>query len=52
VLLPGLPYLGLDHRAGWIEADITGTITSMVSRSGIDPHADADTAVLAMLLAA
>jgi hypothetical protein len=52
VLLPGLPYLGLDHRAGWIEADVTGTITNMVSRSGVDPHADADTAVLAMLLAA
>jgi hypothetical protein len=52
VLLPGLPYLGLDHRAGWIEADRDGTITSMVSRSGIDPAADADTAVLALLMAA
>src|SRR5690625_1178978 len=34
VLLPGLPWLGLDHRAGWIEADREGTVTSMVSRSG------------------
>ncbi len=52
VLLPGLPYLGLDHRAAWIEADREGVITSMISRSGVDPAADADTAVLAMLLAA
>jgi hypothetical protein len=52
VLLPGLPHLGLDHRAGWIEADREGTITSLVSRSGVDPNADADTAVLAMLMAA
>ncbi len=52
VLLPGLPYLGLDHRAGWIEAGRDGTITSMVSRSGVDPNADADTAVLAMLMVA
>lgn len=52
VLLPGLPYLGLEHRAGWVEADRAGTITTLVSRSGIDPNADADTAVLAMLLVA
>ena len=52
LLLPGLPYLGLEHRAGWIEAGRDGTITSMVSRSGVDPNADADTAVLAMLMAA
>lgn len=52
VLLPGLPYLGLEHRAGWIEADREGTVTSMISRSGIDPGADADTAVLALLMAA
>lgn len=52
VLLPGLPWLGLDHRAGWIEATSEGVVTSMTSRSGVDPEADADTAVLAMLLAA
>jgi hypothetical protein len=52
VFLPGLPHLGLDHRAGWAEADHTGAVTSMRGRSGIDPMDDADTAVLAMLLAA
>lgn len=52
VLLPGLPYLGLDHRAAWVEADHQGNVTSMVSRAGIDPNQDADTAVLAMLLVA
>lgn len=52
VLLPGLPHLGLEHRAGWVEATQEGTVASMVSRSGVDPEADADTAVLAMLMAA
>ena len=52
VLLPGIPYLGLTHRAGWVEADRSGTVISMVSRAGIDPNDNADTAVLAMLLAA
>lgn len=52
MLLPGLPYLGLDHRAGWIEATCDGMVTSMTSRSGVHPEDDADTAVLAMLLAA
>lgn len=52
VLLPGLPYLGLDHRASWVQATSGGTVTSMVSRSGVDPSDDADTAVLAMLMAA
>lgn len=51
VLLPGLPHLGLDHRAAWVEAESDGTVTSMRSRVGIDPISDPDTAVLAMLLA-
>lgn len=51
VLLPGLPHLGLDHRAAWVEAESDGTVTSMVSRVGLDPINDPDTAVLAMLLA-
>lgn len=50
VLLPGLPELGLEHRAAWVEAEADGTVTSMVSRIGIDPISDPDTAVLAMLL--
>ena len=52
VLLPGLPHLGLDHRAAWVEADRRGNVARMVSRAGIDPNEDADTAVLALLLAA
>ena len=52
VLLPGIPHLGLDHRAGWVEADSTGAVASMVSKAGIDPKDNPDTAVLAMLLAA
>ncbi|RVW02269.1 peptidase [Rhodococcus spongiicola] len=52
ILLPGLPHLGLEHRAAWVEAEADGTVTSMVSRVGIDPISDPDTAVLAMLLTA
>ncbi len=52
LLLPGLPHLGLEHRAAWVEAEADGTVTSMISRVGIDPISDPDTAVLAMLLAA
>ncbi|MCW2810503.1 MAG: hypothetical protein JWP61_961 [Friedmanniella sp.] len=52
VFLPGLPHLGLDHRAAWVEADVDGTVTHLVSKTGFDPQGDADTAALAMLLAA
>ncbi|MEV6770943.1 peptidase [Nocardia sp. NPDC051030] len=52
LLLPGLPHLGLEHRAAWVETDGDGVLTSMVSRVGVDPISDPDTAVLAMLLAA
>ena len=37
VLLPGLPHLGLEHRAAWVEAESDGTVTSMVSRVGRRP---------------
>ncbi len=52
VLLPGLPHLGLEHRAAWVEAEADGTVTNMISRVGIDPISHPDTAILAMLLAA
>ncbi|MEP9393899.1 MULTISPECIES: peptidase [Gordonia] len=52
VLLPGLPELGLEHRAGWAEAEADGTVVTLRNKVGIDPNADPDTAVLAMLLAA
>lgn len=52
LLLPGLPELGLDHRAAWVEADAHGHVARLASRSGVDPAGDADTAALALLLAA
>ena len=52
VFLPGLPHLGLEHRAAWVRADMKGTVTHLVSKVGVDPGEDPDTAVLAMLLAA
>ncbi|MVA76882.1 peptidase [Auraticoccus sp. F435] len=52
ILLPGLPHLGLDHRASWVEADVRGTVTRLVNRGDLDPWSDADTAALSVLLAA
>jgi hypothetical protein len=52
VLLPGLPHLGLEHRAAWVEAEADGTVTQLMSRVDVDPARHPDTAVLAMLLAA
>jgi hypothetical protein len=52
VFLPGLPHLGLDHRAAWVEADVEGTVTQLVSRNSVNPQSNVDTAALALLLAA
>jgi len=52
LFLPGVPHLGLEHRATWVEADADGTVTRLVSRVGIDPVEDPDIAVLATLVAA
>lgn len=52
VFLPGLPHLGLDHRAAWVQADMGGTVTQLVSKGDVDPYSDADTAALASLMAA
>lgn len=52
LLLPGLPHLGLGHRASWVEAEADGTVTRLVSRVGLDPVEDPDIAVLATLCAA
>lgn len=52
LLLPGVPHLGLEHRATWVEAEADGTVTRLVSRVGVDPAEDPDIAVLATLLAA
>lgn len=51
LLLPGLPHLGLAHRAAWIEADSHGTVTRLAAVDGIDPEDDVDTAALSLLLA-
>ena len=52
LFLPGLPHLGLTHRAAWIEADSDGTIARLASSERVDPMTDADTAVLSTLIAA
>jgi hypothetical protein len=52
VWLPGLPDLGLPHRAAWVEAEADGTVTRLVSALEVDPWQDADLAVLATLVAA
>lgn len=52
LLLPGVPHLGLGHRATWVEAEADGTVTRLVSRVGVDPAEDPDIAVLATMLAA
>lgn len=52
VFLPGLPMLGLNHRAVWVQAGRDGTVTHLVSKSDVDPSSDADTAALSVLLAA
>ena len=52
VLLPGLPHLGMEHRAAWVEAEADGTVTRLISQVGVDPTRDPDIAVLAMMLAA
>ena len=51
LFLPGLPHLGLSHRAAWIEADAHGTVTRLAARDGIDPGDDVDTAALSLLIA-
>lgn len=52
LLLPGVPHLGLEHRAGWVEAEPDGTVTRLVSQVGVDPRIDPDLAVLSTLIAA
>lgn len=52
LLLPGLPYLGIEHRAAWVEAESDGTVTKLVSSVGVLTTDDPDLAVMAALLAA
>jgi hypothetical protein len=48
---PSLPECS-GAASAWVEAEADGTVTSMVSRVGVDPISHPDTAILAMLLAA
>lgn len=52
VLLPGIPHLGLDHRAAWVEVEPDGTVTKLVSTNSVDLFSDPDLAVLVSLCAA
>jgi hypothetical protein len=52
LLLPGIPELGLEHRAAWVQADAQGQVLRLVRAQGMDPMSDPDLAVLAVLLAA
>lgn len=52
IFLPGIPHLGLDHQAAWVEADSDGTITKLLTSQSINPLTDPDLAVLATLCAA
>jgi hypothetical protein len=52
LLLPGLPYLGIEHRAAWVEAESDGTVTKLVISVGVHTYDDPDLAVMAALLAA
>lgn len=52
ILLPGVPDLGLDHRAAWVEADARGHVARLDSKGMVDLQSDVDTAALALLLVA
>lgn len=52
LLLPGIPHLGLEHRAAWVEAEQDGTVTRLISSDTVDPLSDPDLAVLATFVAA
>jgi hypothetical protein len=52
MLLPGLPALGLDHQAIWLEIERDGTLARLVTSSHVAPYDDPDVAVLASLIAA
>ena len=49
LLLPGIPHLGLEHRAAWVDAESDGTISRLLSSDDVDPLCDPDLAVLAAL---
>jgi hypothetical protein len=52
LLLPGIPGIGLSHRAVWVQVQADGTVARLVTADGVDPVSDPDIAVLSSLLAA
>lgn len=52
LLLPGIPQIGMEHRAIWVQAQADGTVARLVSTEAADPCSDPDIAVLASLIAA
>jgi hypothetical protein len=52
VLLPGIPEIGMNHRASWVEAHANGRITKLLSSIAPDARLDPDLAILSMLCAA
>lgn len=52
LLLPGVPQVGLDHRAAWAEVRDDGELAHIGSSAHADVTRDPDVAVLATLLAA
>jgi hypothetical protein len=52
LLLPGIPELGLDHRAAWVEADREGMVNRLEGRANVDLLSDPDLAVLSTFRAA
>ncbi|NBU31057.1 MAG: peptidase [Actinobacteria bacterium] len=52
LLLPGLPHIGLQHQAAWVEVEPDGTVARLTTALIDEPARDADVAVLAQFLAA
>jgi len=52
LFLPGIPELGLEHRATWVQADSEGKVSKLLSAGPVDPMQDPDLAVLSSFLAA
>lgn len=52
LLLPGLPHIGLENQAIWVEVERDGTLARLVTASGVDQFADPDVAVLLNRIAA
>jgi hypothetical protein len=52
LLLPGIPEVGLDHRAAWAAVREDGLVSRLTYTSHASPHHDPDVAYLATVMAA